>query len=78
MWLEETAISAEVNDLPSDFLQKDVCDKLEKILPYLDQIDTKDVETAYKHIKNELKGTLWQNHGFTWLFGNLAIIFESY
>ena len=56
--IEETAISAEVNDLPSDFLEKDVCDKLEKILPYLDQIDPKDVETAYKHIKNELKGTL--------------------
>ena len=54
--IEEAAISAEVNDLPSDFLQKDVCDKLVKILSY--QIDTKDVETAYKHIKNELKGTL--------------------
>ena len=51
--IEETAISAEVNDLPSDFLQKDVCDKLVKILPY--QIDTKDVETAYKHINMSRK-----------------------
>ena len=56
--IEETAISAEVNDLPSDFLEKDVRDKLEKIVPYPNQLDTTDVEAAYKYIKKELKGTL--------------------